>query len=280
MLDGSSFKGSAASEIEEEAGLKVGEGDLVNLTELALEDTICSSATVGHEKSAKTDSLKDMSSGAAKKDPVPFSQAMTYMNQVKVSFHVDSIYQRLLIDEKDRYESQPDVLREFMDTLHAYQQHSKPAGDVYDEIRRLFSATPDLIQDFQVFLPQSHEARQPTAQAKQKHDKACTDTKAENLENGMYPSVGACDEFMPVFLCQKRLTRRHMNWLKGKATGLRDEGENITLKLVPLNRAWKEGARDAKTLAALALYENLKREGKLPEMPEEVAVEPKYLVAE
>lgn len=65
-----------------------------------------------------------------------------------------------------------------------------------------------------------------------------------------------------------------MDWLKGKATGLRDEGENITLKLVPLGRVWREAGRDAKALAALALYENLKRDGHIPNMPDETEVEP------
>jgi|SRR5690242_12201811 len=100
---------------------------------------------------------------------------------------------------------------------------------------------------------------------------------AEWIENCMYPSVGACDEFMPILLCQKRLTRRHMDWLKGKATGLRDEGENITLKLVPLNRVWREAGRDAKALAAIALYDNLKREGNIPEMTKETETEPSEL---
>ena len=65
-----------------------------------------------------------------------------------------------------------------------------------------------------------------------------------------------------------------MNDLKGKATGLRNEGEMITLKLVPLENAWKEGARDGKTLAALALYTNLQAAGKLPDMPSEPEDEP------
>ena len=97
---------------------------------------------------------------------------------------------------------------------------------------------------------------------------------SETVENALYPSVGACDEFIPIFLCQKRLTRRHMGWLKGKATGLRDEGENITLKLVPLSRAWRQAGRDAKALAAIALYENLKRERQVPDMPYEAEAEP------
>jgi 8-oxo-dGTP pyrophosphatase MutT (NUDIX family) len=96
----------------------------------------------------------------------------------------------------------------------------------------------------------------------------------ESVESAMYPSVGACDEFIPIMLCQKRLTRRHMEWLKGKATGLRDEGENITLKLVPLDEVWKQAGRDAKALAAIALYDGLKREGRLPMMPDKVELEP------
>lgn len=101
--------------------------------------------------------------------------------------------------------------------------------------------------------------------------------QSESIEDCVYPSVGACDEFIPVFLCQKRLTRRHMEWLKGKATGLRNEGENITLKLVPLSMVWREAGRDAKALAAMALYENLNREGRIPDMPKEVELEPEDL---
>jgi ADP-sugar diphosphatase len=92
---------------------------------------------------------------------------------------------------------------------------------------------------------------------------------SETVQNSMYPSAGGCDEFIPLMLCQKRLTHDMMKELNGKATGLRDEGENITLKVVPLKDLWKEGGRDAKALAALSLYEGLRREGRLPEMPME-----------
>ena len=44
--------------------------------------------------------------------------------------------------------------------------------------------------------------------------------------------------------------------LEGKLTGLRDKGENITLKLVALKDAWKI-APDAKLLSSLGLYNAL-----------------------
>ncbi|KUJ09276.1 NUDIX domain-containing protein [Mollisia scopiformis] len=85
----------------------------------------------------------------------------------------------------------------------------------------------------------------------------------EGLEWAMWPSAGGCDEFIPLFLCEKRVERADLETWTGRLTGLRDEGEKITLKLVKLEDLWWDGARDAKALGALALYDGLKRSGKL-----------------
>lgn len=85
----------------------------------------------------------------------------------------------------------------------------------------------------------------------------------ETLQKAMYPSAGGSDEFMPLFLCQKRMPRKEIEGLQGKLTGLRDHGEKITLKVVPLEDLWKEGLRDGKTLAAWALYQGLKEAGEI-----------------
>jgi ADP-sugar diphosphatase len=87
--------------------------------------------------------------------------------------------------------------------------------------------------------------------------------KGEDPANVMYPSPGGCDETIPIFLCEKRMPRSQIQELEGKLTGLRDEGEKITLKLVKLQDVWKYGGRDGKTLAAMALYSGLKAEGKI-----------------
>lgn len=181
MLDGNTFKGTAASEIEEEAGLKVKENDLINLTELALEDI----------------SISPWRSGNS--------------------------------------------------TTHTEFHPANEDDDDEDSETQSFTTTT---------------SAKPATEA---------------TEIGIYPSPGACDEFIPLFLCQKRLTHKHMSWLKNKATGLPDEGENITLKLVPLDKAWRFLGRDAKALAALSLYENLKREGRIEGMPRDVEEEPEEL---
>jgi ADP-sugar diphosphatase len=85
----------------------------------------------------------------------------------------------------------------------------------------------------------------------------------EHLQQAIYPSPGACDEFIPIYVSRKKMPRAEIENMKGKVTGLRDHGEKITLKICRLNELWKVGARDGKTLAAVALYEGLKREGKI-----------------
>lgn len=85
----------------------------------------------------------------------------------------------------------------------------------------------------------------------------------EKLQEGVYPSPGGCDEFVPIFLWQKRVPRGQLKEWQGKLTGLREEGEKITLILCPLENVWRMGGRDAKVLAGWALYEGLRREGKI-----------------
>jgi ADP-sugar diphosphatase len=87
--------------------------------------------------------------------------------------------------------------------------------------------------------------------------------KDESCPRAMFPSAGGCDEFIPIFLHEKRIPRQQLAQWTGKLTGLREEGEKITLKLVKLEELWREGARDAKALAAWALYDGLKRSGRL-----------------
>lgn len=84
-----------------------------------------------------------------------------------------------------------------------------------------------------------------------------------NLPQAMYPSAGGCDEYIPIYMHERRVPRETLNDWTGRLTGLREHGEKITLKLIKMQDLWREGARDAKSLAAVALWEGLRREGKL-----------------
>ncbi|KAL2016179.1 hypothetical protein VTK56DRAFT_4097 [Thermocarpiscus australiensis] len=83
------------------------------------------------------------------------------------------------------------------------------------------------------------------------------------LPRAVYPSPGACDEYIPIYMHERRVPRAQLGEWTGRLTGLREHGEKITLKLVRMKELWREGARDAKCLAAVALWEGLRREGKV-----------------
>lgn len=80
-----------------------------------------------------------------------------------------------------------------------------------------------------------------------------------HLKKAMYPSPGGSDEYIALFLWQRELTRMQINELRKRVAGV--DNEKIKVKLVKYEELWREGARDAKTLAAWALYEGLTREG-------------------
>lgn len=85
----------------------------------------------------------------------------------------------------------------------------------------------------------------------------------ENLAQAMFPSAGGCDEHITIYSHERRIPRSQLQEWNGRLTGLRSQGEKITLKVVPMKDLWRVGARDAKALAALALWEGLRREGKV-----------------
>lgn len=85
----------------------------------------------------------------------------------------------------------------------------------------------------------------------------------KSLKSAMYPSLGGCDEYIALFLWEKELDRQEIEDLRGRLTGERTQDEMITLHIRDYEDLWREGARDAKTLAAWALYEGLSRSGEL-----------------
>lgn len=128
-----------------------------------------------------------------------------------------------------------------------------PAGMIDDEKKFAGAAAKELWEETGLKIP-AHELIDMTKMAL----KESTGPEA-HLQKAMYPSPGGCDEFIALFLWHGTRPQAWINEQNGKLKGV--GREKITVKLVKYEELWKEGARDAKTLAAWALYEALTREG-------------------
>ncbi|EKG22077.1 Paired amphipathic helix [Macrophomina phaseolina MS6] len=84
-----------------------------------------------------------------KRGPVEFNHAISYVNKIK-----------------NRFATQPDIYKQFLEILQTYQRESKPIQDVYAQVTQLFNSAPDLLEDFKQFLPES-AAQHRAAQARQ-----------------------------------------------------------------------------------------------------------------
>ncbi|KAF2806646.1 uncharacterized protein BDZ99DRAFT_573392 [Mytilinidion resinicola] len=94
--------------------------------------------------------------GGEKRGPVEFNHAISYVNKIK-----------------NRFASQPDIYKQFLEILQTYQRESKPIQDVYAQVTSLFNSAPDLLEDFKQFLPESaaqHRAAQQQAAARHAED--------------------------------------------------------------------------------------------------------------
>ncbi|KOS16956.1 Nudix hydrolase 14 [Escovopsis weberi] len=87
--------------------------------------------------------------------------------------------------------------------------------------------------------------------------------EGEDLAAAVFPSAGGCDEHVTIYSHERRIPRSQLGEWEGRLTGLRTHGEKITLKVVAMRDAWREGARDAKCLAAIALWQGLWRDKRL-----------------
>ncbi|KAK9448081.1 uncharacterized protein V1518DRAFT_419605 [Limtongia smithiae] len=74
--------------------------------------------------------------------PVEFNHAITYVNKIK-----------------NRFATQPDIYKSFLEILQTYQREQRPIGDVYDQVKTLFTDAPDLLDDFKQFLPEAAQQR-------------------------------------------------------------------------------------------------------------------------
>lgn len=75
---------------------------------------------------------------------IEFNHAITYVNKIKT-----------------RFANQPDIYKQFLEILQTYQREQKPIGEVYEQVTILFANSPDLLDDFKQFLPDTSNQGQP-----------------------------------------------------------------------------------------------------------------------
>ena len=73
---------------------------------------------------------------------------------------------------QNRFATQPEIYKQFLEILQTYQRESKPIQDVYAQVTQLFSSAPDLLEDFKQFLPESAAQAKAQAAAKQASEDA------------------------------------------------------------------------------------------------------------
>ncbi|OAD81320.1 hypothetical protein PHYBLDRAFT_161933 [Phycomyces blakesleeanus NRRL 1555(-)] len=72
----------------------------------------------------------------AKRPPIEFNHAINYVNKIK-----------------NRFASDPDTYKQFLEILQMYQKDEKAIQDVYSQVQYLFNGSPDLLHEFKLFLP-------------------------------------------------------------------------------------------------------------------------------
>lgn len=105
---------------------------------------------------------------------IEFNHAISYVNKIKT-----------------RFANQPDIYKQFLEILQTYQREQKPIGEVYEQVTQLFANSPDLLNDFKQFLPDSGN-HDPFPQ--QRPDMPVHGGPAQHIQTdkqGFYPGNGA-----------------------------------------------------------------------------------------
>ncbi|KAI9093851.1 hypothetical protein DFS34DRAFT_630591 [Phlyctochytrium arcticum] len=79
---------------------------------------------------------KNGDSGANRRAPVEFNHAINYVNKIK-----------------NRFSTEPETYKQFLEILQTYQKEQKPIQEVYAQVQVLFKGAPDLLDEFKQFLP-------------------------------------------------------------------------------------------------------------------------------
>lgn len=60
-----------------------------------------------------------------------------------------------------------------------------------------------------------------------------------NIHNGLCPSSGSSSESVQIMSIEKRITKMELQTMRCQLSELRERGETITLRVVPIEDMWK-----------------------------------------
>ncbi|KAK0647278.1 Transcriptional regulatory protein SIN3 [Lasiodiplodia hormozganensis] len=123
--------------------------------------------------------LKEEANGEdadVERGPVEFSHAISYLSKIK-----------------NLSSTQPGIFKQFLEILQAYQRGSMPIKDVHAQMTQLLDSAPDLLEEFEQFIPET-AAQQPHGH----FDFSSTKT-ANLLGPRAYGGVGYTETREPVF---------------------------------------------------------------------------------
>ncbi|ORZ25235.1 hypothetical protein BCR42DRAFT_315668 [Absidia repens] len=106
--------------------------------------------------------------------PVEFNHAINYVNKIK-----------------NRFSSDPDIYKQFLEILQTYQKEQRPIQEVYGQVQVLFNGDSELLAEFKQFLPDttggaSTAVYTSTPQGKKKYKlQNKMDTQTSEVRSGM-----------------------------------------------------------------------------------------------
>ncbi|ORY04818.1 hypothetical protein K493DRAFT_311208 [Basidiobolus meristosporus CBS 931.73] len=80
--------------------------------------------------------LQGQGAVGSRRPPVEFNHAINYVNKIK-----------------NRFSSEPETYKQFLEILQTYQKEQKPIQEVYAQVQVLFRNATDLLGEFKQFLP-------------------------------------------------------------------------------------------------------------------------------
>ncbi|KAJ8327725.1 hypothetical protein QVD99_003749 [Batrachochytrium dendrobatidis] len=114
-------------------------------------------SSFGHDANARSN-----------RGPVEFNHAINYVNKIK-----------------NRFSTEPDTYKQFLEILQTYQREGKPIQEVYAQVQILFKEAPDLLDEFKQFLPDNSQPQSQSFQQAQPQNQTHPQTPQQSSQHAL-----------------------------------------------------------------------------------------------